>query len=100
MGHSSLSTIGKKKGDIMKVLLTLILREQDNNIYKTEKRLYKFEELLMEPALHTSLKLKDDTIFYIDYLIQDLVNDVVVLINEHDTYYRSNWIGWSNEIPM
>jgi hypothetical protein len=98
----------------MNVLLVVILSEKDNNNFNYEKKkVYKYEELLMPPAIHTYLRLKCGTTFYISNLIQDLENYVVILEFNRNILYRHNRngeidqleedyikLGWSNEISM
>lgn len=78
----------------MRVLLNVKIREEDNNRSTTELHsLYKYEDLIIDPARHTFIVLGDGTTFYVNLLIQDLQKDIVVLVYYKDIFYRYNREG-------
>ena len=74
----------------MKVRLTRILREMASSGFTEDLATYiKEVELLMDP--HLQMRIKDgDIIFYVDYIIQDLNTQQIILYENIDIIYHQN----------
>lgn len=77
----------------MEVKLIKIVKEIDNNNFKTHLCDYhKTETLLMNPQENTTLIL-DQGRFFISGIIQNLKDKEIILFNNIDIPYQSNYKG-------
>ena len=77
----------------MKVKLIRVIREEDNNgSVEILAKYFKDVELLQTPQRGMRIRL-DNVEFFIDYIVQDLNTQTIILYNYKDIYYRYNRNG-------